>query len=316
MAYVTFTDVIALAQQKLGDEAGELFTSAMLVPHAGSAHRDLCRLLQGITSPKVRITRAIRIPANTSSVTLGFSALVPFQALGFQSLVSLADRQEDRTVVISSLAGTDTDIVTVGTLTPHLLVVGQTIALMQTGWRWLDGYATVTTVPTTSSFTVRGTLAIGATSSGIVSVASEAFQPVGVVAAIDQWPAAPVGRISQVALTENGLTFWPCTTARQMRIVYDADGGDITGSTIIDMDDAKDFIAVVAGAYAASAKGATNKYQELSVLAFGESLNRSRPDGGLARALLQSSVRALQQRQYARPPFRGVRPSASVYPIF
>lgn len=312
MPDVTVADTIILAQQKLGDEAGELFTSAMLLPHLASAYRDLNRLLQGIEHPMARIVRCLQIPAFTSSCTFDYLVSANF----YQAAVALDERQEDRSLTISTITGTGTDTVTITTSAPHLLAPGNIVALVQTGWRWLDGFVSVTTIPSSTQFTVRGTLAIGTITIGSVSIASNPFQPIKVVPYIQQWPSSPATRIEQVAFTENGITFWPCSTARQLRLVYESTAPEVTAGDLIGMDDAKDFLAIVAGAYAADAKGATTKYEKLSILAFGDGLNRSRPDGGVARALLQSAVRSMQQQQFARPRWRGQRiPINSLYPL-
>lgn len=314
----TIGDCIDLAQQKLGDESGELFTDAILRPHIISAFRDLGRLIKNVQIPRAKRIRYAQILANQSSFTFDWSPQASGPALpDFASQIAIEERAETSSYSISTISGTGSDSITITTSVAHGLTVGNMVALIGTGWRWLDGMHAVYSIPSSSSFTVRGTYAAGTTNVGVVSIGQDRFQPVSIEPWIRDYPQTLVNQLESVAVAENTLLFAPCNNNRQVRIVYNADADNLASdSDLIGWDDAIDFLAVVGGQYAASSKGAQGKADMLEVLAFGPSRNRTNPDGGLARALLADAVRSEQQQQWARPTWRQRRyPLGTPYPF-
>lgn len=315
----TLLDTITLAQQKLGDESGELFTSALLLPHVLSAFRDLGRLMKNLQIPQSRRVRFAQISPNQSALTFDFTS---FTTPDYASTIEIGDRPETLSYVIGVIAGSGTDTITITTTVPHTLTAGQVVMVIGTKWRWLDGAHSVYQTPTSSSFTIRGVLATGSDNVGLVSVGGGGFQPVQIVSQIDDYPTTPLGWIEVAAINENTLRFPPCSTSRQLRISYNASADDLSStSDLIGFDDAIDFLAVVGGGYAASAKGAQGKAEMLEEMAFGPQgpggRDRTNPSGGLARALLADAVKAMQHQQWARPPFRPRRvPIGYPYPFF
>jgi hypothetical protein len=320
----TIGDCVTLAQQKLGDESGELFTSAILLPHLLSAFRDLGRLMKNLQVPQSKRVRFAQILANQSSFTFDKSSSTPSGAHAalsqYSSSIEISERSETESYSISAISQSGSDLVRITTSAVHNLSVGQVVMLIGTGYRWLDGAASVYNIPTSSSIEVRGTFTptSAAAAAGTVSIGDGTFQPVQVVSVIQDYPSEPVGQIEVVALTENTLQFPPCSNNRQLRVMYNASADQLSSvSDLIGWDDAIDFLAVVGAGYAASAKGAQGKAEMLEQMAFGPTRNRTNPDAGLARALLADGVKASQSQQWARPTWRARRlPIGLPYPFF
>jgi hypothetical protein len=321
---VTIANCITLAQQKLGDEGGELFTSAILLPHILSAFRDLGRLMKNIEIPQSKRVRYAQILANQSSFTFDRSSSIPSGAPAalpnYSSTVEIAERAESESFTISAISGSGSDLVQLTTSIVHDLVVGQVVMVVGTGYRWLDGAHSVFSKPTSSSITVRGTFTPTsvAAAAGVISVGNGIFQPVSIDSVIRDYPLNPVNQIAVVSINENTLNFSPCNNNRQLRVMYSASADQLSAtSDLIGWDDAIDFLAVVGAGAAASAKGAQGKAEILEQMAFGPSRNRTNPDGGLARALLADGVKAMQHQQWARPTWRARRyPLGLPYPFF
>ena len=319
MAICTVSDVNVAARARLGDENAGLFTDAILLPSVKTAYREFCRLLRNLGSPQIRSVVYYDLQPNVSCIDFVREPNIGLPDILFIDRIDWRSLSASNRIPISAIAVTSptTGQITLTTGSAHGRSVGDRIMLALSkpvnNVRWTNGLFNVigvgdSTHITTGLFHITAADASAYTAnSAYVSYSGDDFKPLGEAQILSPLVGSPM-LTKYYSLQNNQLTLQPDSNWRQLRLSVLRSGDTLTGnSDEILFDDALDFLAARAGAIAAEAKGAPNKYAALMAEAYGQGGDISNPVGGLAMQILNTAIKQLNTRARLRPRYRQIK---------
>lgn len=311
MAKPTMEQVFDQARALLGDDSvagGTVFTDTVLLPHVGQAVRELFRVLRGTTDPFVLDDGFYMLPPNTEVLDPATAGLTNFATpefvewqLGSNTTYSVTN------VVVGTVAGAPAATVTAAGI-GSVLLSGATIVMWGAGG--FDFFNNpnniwVINVIDANNITLNGCTATGTyTNGGTIAPVTGQFVRMQAVDFLDGVPQS-AGQLPLTTYAWEGgvIKTYPAAQPMLLRLVYRTSGvAPSTPAGIVPFDDCQDYLATRAAGLAASAKGAGQLGQRLTVDAIGP----EQPDGngGLLRQLVQISVRNMQRQQFRHQAFR------------
>lgn len=285
----------------LGDDAGRVFTNAILLPHFNKANRTLVRSLASLGSLRYQREVYYNLPANT-----GYLLPSQFGVADFMEPRKIEQRGSLTTFAVL-IALNNTNFVRLTTTAPHTLQTGQQVTCQgivgMTGTEGMWGIS----VPANNQIDLLGAVGVGTyASGGVVTYTQEEFQPVDKTETIEQFQAVGA-QLCSYSWFDNALHFVPATTDRQLRIIFWASGPDISSTAAsVGVDDVRDLLATLTAGYAARSRGATDKATSFLMEALGQDMNPDEPDGMLLQAIRVAirQQQAIPPSQRRRAPFR------------
>lgn len=294
------SDCLNDARSMLGDDSGQVYTNAILLPHFNKANRTVIRAMAGLGDQHFQREVFYVLPLNTS-----YLLPVTFGVADFMEPIRMEQRGNITSYAVSAASNIANGVRL--TTATHTLTSGAQITCNGiTGMSGTNGMWGID-VPDTTHVDLLGAVGVGAyVSGGAVVFSMDEFAPLDATNTIEQFQA--VSTILPVyTWSDNAFRFVPATVDRQLRIVFWASGPDITATTqSVLVDDMRDILATLAGGYAARSRGATDKAQMLLSEALGPNQNEDSPDGLLLQKI-RTAVRGMQRippEQRRRRPFR------------
>lgn len=297
MAIPLVSDVLSLAKSQLGDDSGQLFTNTVLLPHYQSAFRELWRVMASVGIPRVLRVGFYTLPAHTSYFDPATAGITDLSEPEW-----LYERDGGTSVSITGITAATSPTVTAA---GHPFATGNYAVISGpiTGLSGATGQFAVT-VTSSSQFTLNGAITTGAWSAGgTASLATTDWSDVGPPVSSITAQTTEAGNINQWAWLEGKIQLTPCSSARQLRIMYWSSGAaPTTTSDPVGIDDSLDFLAARTAGLAAESRGAIDRGKTLNAYAIGMNL---KPDGsdGLLNQFLVSHVRGMQRQRWIRPPY-------------
>lgn len=305
------SQVYARARETLGDtevSGGQLWTDERLQEHAGAAYEAMYRALSMHGSKALRRTAYYNVPASQSYLTPAQMGLTNFsepKAI-YERLVNLA---------VSPNSGTPGDAyLTLGFATAHGFVDGQSVVVY--GMQGISEDANdmwAVAAPTTATLRLMGCRAAGTFASGaVVSDSTEAFPslPMAPYNDILDYPTTPGSQLTKWTWEKGVIRFWPCSTARQIRLIYTLSGAPPSDAAAsMGVDDSLDFLANFTAGLAVRSKGMGTTAATLLARACGNPTGDcSRANAGLLGELVRHDVKNLQVTgSFQIPRFRPKR---------
>ncbi len=315
MAVCTVLDVNNGARAWLNDtqvSGGEIFTDSKLRPFYSRAYRDMYRNMMGSGSRVTHIVYAV-LPAAT---TVLIPRAAPYYITDMAEPELVEQRPANNSIAIADTSATTP--ITCTTVAPHglggtgLVVAGQVTGVTLTMEPWGNWFATITS-PT--SFTLNGSMAGTVGLGGLFYAQStQQFWPVAPIDLPNQGLDGNVQTVIDTYLWANSqFHFRGANTDTELRITYYASGDPPTANTtVINVDDCLDFLAVATASFAALSNGWASMAASLDEQAYGGPNEDRR--GGLMGKFMNIQVLANQRGQQRRGlPFRDKRSKFGTY---
>lgn len=286
MATQTVTQCETRIKALLRDTAGDVYTSAVLLPFIQQTVDELFAAYRKVGNPRVIRVSYPLLPADTS-------ALKPVTA-GIADMgepISVGWRENVTTYTVSGCTTASPPVVTTsaahGRATGDIMTLNRIGGMPETSGMW------AITVTAADKFTPNGCVGVGTFSAGGGDVAvysAELFQPFDARRFVDQMS----GSEREYAWREDHFWFVPSPRQRQLQIRYYSSATVPTaGGDVIDVDDAINFIALRAAALACSTAAPTIS-DRMNLQACGRT---GIPDGtgGALHGILQEGARSMQR---------------------
>lgn len=317
MAEPTLTEVYNQTRSLIGDtevSGGQIYTDAILLPHAQGATRQLWRSLRNLATPRVQRTFYYCLPANTALLSPSTAGITDFAS----PATNVCARQSVTQVAVST-ASQGAAGLSVTTGSAHGLTTGDTVVLEQLGGLRNANVLCTVTVSSPTVFIANGLVTTGTyTTGGYVVTSANQFSPLAWAKVIPSATTQNTPWISVAVWSDNRFQFMPANGVIQLMVTYWSSAQvPSSGSDVIGLDDCMDFLAAYAGATACEGQGATEMSANLMDKAVGQEFRRG-VVGGELLALINTLVRSMQllsPYQRGPRPFRQQMPEVGYWPV-
>lgn len=304
MAIPTVADVMDLGLSLLSDEDQQLFSAngtpgmVDLRLHYGTAYRELYSLFVNWHLPISEMDCYYSLAPYTNRFTPAQAGIV-----NLGEPVRVWERGAGTSVAVSDISATTPIVVT--TSTPHNLATNQPIELTGVIDPFLVNGLWYPTVLSPTTFSLNGSVALDAYSSGgLVMTSAEEFIPMNPVTVLPQ--TTPTTPLSFYRWENDTFWFVGSPEARQIWVEYTTSGSPpATGS--VGIDDSLNFLAHRMASLAAPLRDMQpGRIAELKELALGPE-GQADGRGGMLRQLALPMLKQKQNIVFRRQPFRARR---------